>query len=573
MKTLLFCNLIPLKTGAYETLLSAVGEEFRKAGDEYVVVFAGEPIPPVADSLRVVGIRWRILEGWIGDSVSREAAKPAKKAEKQTSFCDFAISRLRVKNSSAERVRPWGFVWPALRIIREERPDVVAVHFGNELPTLAASLLCRVLARWTQVVDLMRGRKDILTRSREAGEEDGFGSASGGKKTIPFASSRLRVRNSWLSPRWVWEQDQQIQDPGRLSRHLSKLRLLGLGVDRFLAVYEGGKESMLKRGIPAEKISVIYNSIAPYTPTRPKGWLRAELRIREVEEKIGSREAAKPAKGEMGVSLGMSAGSPADSRTEEEGCDEKSSSFPSVQTSSAPSSRLRVSESSSADSGNQKVLLVTTGSLIPRKRIDFLIRAFAALEVGKQKKSIAREGAKPTKEENNSSFAFSRLRVRQIPSWRLLIIGEGPERARLAALATELGIADRVHFLGLRNDIREILPECDIYLHASLAETCTYAITESMAAGIPAVVTVAGAAREQIDSGHTGYVLDRDDAEGFAMRLGELMEDSARRSSMGQAAQARWNERYRVEVAAKQFAAMYRNVAGEAKQARSSRNG
>ena len=64
MKTLFFCNLIPLKTGAFENLLAAIGCEFRKAGDEFVVVFAGEPIPPVAAALCAAGVRWHILSEW-----------------------------------------------------------------------------------------------------------------------------------------------------------------------------------------------------------------------------------------------------------------------------------------------------------------------------------------------------------------------------------------------------------------------------------------------------------------------------------------------------------------------------
>ena len=129
-------------------------------------------------------------------------------------------------------------------------------------------------------------------------------------------------------------------------------------------------------------------------------------------------------------------------------------------------------------------------------------------------------------------------------------------------MAEELGIANRVHFLGLRNDIREILPECDIYLHASLAETCTYAITESMAAGIPAVVTEAGAAREQIDSGVSGYVLAKNDRDGFVQKLAGFMSSADTRMAAGKAAYARWRDRYCVVHAACQLWETYRNVAG-----------
>jgi glycosyltransferase involved in cell wall biosynthesis len=454
MKTLLFCNLIPLKTGAYEALLATIGREFQKAGDEYVVVFAGEPIPPVAKSLRAANVRWRILPGWVranqgrGNDLtrSREASEEemCMSADCGENKSPFAPSRLRVKYSSSERIRPWAFVLPALRIIREERPDVVAVHFGNELPTLATSLLCKLTMR--------------------------------------------------RPPHWIWEQDQQIQDPGQIARRLSKLRLLGLGVDRFLAVYEGGRQSMLKRGIPDGKITVIHNSVAPYAPTREKGWLRQEFGI-----------------------------------------------------------------------GADEVILVTNGSLILRKRIDFILRVCSELEEIKEE-STSREAAKPRTEEGDVSaaggnnifpFASSRLRVRQSFSWRLLIIGEGPERESLGALAASLGIAERVHFLGLRNDVREILPECDIYLHASRAETCTYAITESMAAGIPAVVLIAGAAREQIEPGVSGYVFEGEDLESYSGAIQNLARDMAAREEMGRVAANRWRTHFTVERAATSCKQLY----------------
>lgn len=377
MKTLFFCNLVPVKTGAFEALLAAVGAEFAKAGDEFVAVFGGEPIPTVAQSLRQAGVRWHILAGWT-DGTGHEHA--------------------------------WRFALPAAALVRRERPDVAVVHFGNELPSLAASLLTR---------------------------------GPGGRR-----------------PRWVWQQDQQIRDPGRLGRHVSRIRLLASGMDHFLAVYEGGRQSLLKRGIPAGRITVIHNSIAPFTSQRPAGWLRRELNV--------------PA---------------------------------------------------------EAVVMVSTGSLIHRKRIDFLLQACA------------------------------RLNAAGLVDWRLLAIGDGPCRSALETQAHDLGIASRVQFLGLRNDVRDILAEADLLVHASLAETCTYAVTESMAAGIPAIVTEAGAAREQIDDGVTGFVVAVNDVNGFAERMALLCGDEGRRKGMGALAQSRWSRGFLLAEAARRYHDMYSRLA------------
>jgi glycosyltransferase involved in cell wall biosynthesis len=523
MKTLLFCNLIPLKTGAYEALLAAIGQEFRKSGDEYVVVFSGDPIPPVAESLRASGVRWHILKQW-ADGPGKENA--------------------------------WGFVLPAVRLIRLERPDVVAVHFGNEMPTLVASLLCRLMGWGSRLYSI------ITTR-------------------------QLSNSTTFHPPRWVWEQDQQIQDPGKISRWASKLRIIGLGVDRYLAVYEGGRHSMLKRGIPAEKITVIHNSVAPYAPTRPKGWLRQELRKGKNEENIFEQKPAKNAKGEVC-----------------DACGEKPHALgfemqPPAGEAYTPQPPLRSSRASVQTLGfalpvpeiaTDEVLLVTNGSLIPRKRIDFILKACALL-CGKELSprgellscpvdkllSESPVGAllssSTTKQPSNLTASSSRASgslpsatqqpsnlTTKKPLWRLLVIGEGPERERLGALAAELGIADRVHFLGLRNDVREILPECDIYLHAAIAEACAYSILEAMAAGLSAIVTNVGAAQDQIASSSTGWVVLKDNFKGYFLKLIDLVINQEERRAMGKSSKERWQDLYHVDIAARRYSELYASM-------------
>jgi glycosyltransferase involved in cell wall biosynthesis len=408
MKTLFFCNLVPYKTGAFEWVLRCIGYEFKEHHDQFMVVFAGEPIPEVAESLRAVGVKWEVIPGW-GDL--------------------------------GQPCHPWAFCLPALRILKRERPDVAVVHFGNELPSLVTAMLAHMMGLWRT--------------------------------------------------RWVWQQDQQISDPTWITAKVSKIRLLGLVFNRFVATYDAGKESLLKRGIPLSRISVIYNSLRDHVPARPKGWLRAELEI-----------------------------------------------------------------------GADEVILVTVGSLIPRKRIDFILRACAqlgkkgSLEIGHIGENKLEHSSLPS--PSNETNAPHSLPLS--PSWRLLVIGEGSERERLVALARELGIAERTHFLGLRNDVRDILAESDLMLHAALAEACTYAISESMAARIPAVVTEAGAAREQMIDGVTGWILKPDDSDGFVSKIAALICNEVARHDMGKLARERWEARYRVCLAAKSFHSLYASV-------------
>ena len=73
--------------------------------------------------------------------------------------------------------------------------------------------------------------------------------------------------------------------------------------------------------------------------------------------------------------------------------------------------------------------------------------------------------------------------LEQVPNTGLVIAGDGPVRARLHGLARDLGIADRVIFLGFREDVDDLLAACDLVVLPSLREGLSIALLEAMAAG------------------------------------------------------------------------------------------
>jgi glycosyltransferase involved in cell wall biosynthesis len=369
MKTLLFCNLVPRKNGSFERFLVELAVRFRQSDDTLVFAFAGEPVAQVAGALGAEGARWVVISGW----------------------------------SDGFAEHPWRFCVPALQLLREHRPDVAVVHFGNEMPSLVVNLLAPLLG--------CRGVK------------------------------------------WVWQQDQQIAPPSMLTSRLSRIRLLSPVFDRFVAVYDGGRASLVARGVPPEKMAVILNSVADYAPRREEGWLRRELGI------------------------------PRDSS-----------------------------------------VLLSVGSLVPRKRHEFLLRAMERVPAGTH----------------------------------LVLVGDGPLRETLRQQSRSMGIADRVHVLGLRDDARDVLCEVDVYVHSAISEGSVYALAESMCAGKPAVVTDAGAAREQIADGVSGYVVGPADLDGFAARVAELARDQGKREEMGKEARRRWDAMFRVKTQATQYHMLYR---------------
>lgn len=140
----------------------------------------------------------------------------------------------------------------------------------------------------------------------------------------------------------------------------------------------------------------------------------------------------------------------------------------------------------------------------------------------------------------------------------LLIIGSGPEEAALDRLATDRGIADRVRFLGHRDDAREWLAGCDVYVNSSISEGVSLTILEAMAAGLPIVATAVGGTPEVVDDTCGRLVPPRDPAA-LAAAIGELLSDPARAKTLGAAARLRVESRFTLDHMVNEYRAVYLN--------------
>ena len=104
--------------------------------------------------------------------------------------------------------------------------------------------------------------------------------------------------------------------------------------------------------------------------------------------------------------------------------------------------------------------------------------------------------------------------LRDLPSARLLLVGKGEDEAALKALATEGGLADRVHFLGLLDHkmLPLVLSAADVMVLPSASEGLANAWVEALACGTPIVITDAGGAREVVTDPAAGTIVERDAA-------------------------------------------------------------
>jgi GalNAc-alpha-(1->4)-GalNAc-alpha-(1->3)-diNAcBac-PP-undecaprenol alpha-1,4-N-acetyl-D-galactosaminyltransferase len=126
-----------------------------------------------------------------------------------------------------------------------------------------------------------------------------------------------------------------------------------------------------------------------------------------------------------------------------------------------------------------------------------------------------------------------------VPGWRLVVHGEGEERAALEELARTLGVADRVHLPGFCSEVPRALAAADLFVLASRYEGFPNALLEAMASGVPAIATRCPSGPDEIiDDGRDGLLVDVDDMQGLAAAMLELMTDPDRRTALGAAGAA-----------------------------------
>jgi glycosyltransferase involved in cell wall biosynthesis len=142
--------------------------------------------------------------------------------------------------------------------------------------------------------------------------------------------------------------------------------------------------------------------------------------------------------------------------------------------------------------------------------------------------------------------------------WRLLVVGrdDGVGDA-LRDQALRRGIAGHVLFLGSRDDVSSILAASDIGLLCSHQEGFSNAILESMAAGLPMIVSRVGGNAEAVLDGENGIVVPPQDPDQLAAAIARLARDPTLRARMGEAGRARATERFSVKNFVQSHHALY----------------
>jgi glycosyltransferase involved in cell wall biosynthesis len=124
------------------------------------------------------------------------------------------------------------------------------------------------------------------------------------------------------------------------------------------------------------------------------------------------------------------------------------------------------------------------------------------------------------------------------PGLHLAVAGS-TDRSPFPALASRLGLSERVHFLGFRKDIADLMRAADFFVFPSRYEACSLVLLEAMASGLPIVTAQTAGGAELVDN-ECGVVLDDpDNTNQLATTLHELAHDPARRNRMSNHARSR----------------------------------
>jgi len=153
-------------------------------------------------------------------------------------------------------------------------------------------------------------------------------------------------------------------------------------------------------------------------------------------------------------------------------------------------------------------------------------------------------------------------RVTQHVSARLLLIGDGPDRETAERIADELGVRNRIFFLGSDNNIEELLPLLDLFLLPSEQESFGLAALEAMACGAPVIASDVGGLPELVTEG-AGFLYPVRDVESMSRKAIEIISNPDEHAALKRGARERamYFER---EKTVDQYEAYYRSVLDKA---------
>ena len=142
----------------------------------------------------------------------------------------------------------------------------------------------------------------------------------------------------------------------------------------------------------------------------------------------------------------------------------------------------------------------------------------------------------------------------------LILVGDGPERERLAAKAKSVGIDRFVHFHGVTEDPADMLKAADLFVLPSLAEGMSNSLLEAMATALPCVASNIGGNQDLLGPADAGVLIAGSSPTVWARALINLINDPDRRARLGENARKRIDDVYALERVVDRYVDLYRRL-------------
>lgn len=181
----------------------------------------------------------------------------------------------------------------------------------------------------------------------------------------------------------------------------------------------------------------------------------------------------------------------------------------------------------------RRIVIASVGRLVPVKRYDRFINAFA-------------------------------IALREMPSLLGILIGDGPEKRNLQVIALQNGLTDKdFMFLGQRDDIPAILKHVHIFVLTSDHEGFPNVLLEAMASKLPIITTPAGDSVYLVQEGRTGYVIPYENNDRLVDCIIKLAQSEQLRSILGQEGRMQVEYFYAMDALAKNLLSIYQTIASQ----------
>jgi len=201
--------------------------------------------------------------------------------------------------------------------------------------------------------------------------------------------------------------------------------------------------------------------------------------------------------------------------------------------------------------------VIPNGVDLPRYAAEDRMTARTALGLDPKRRYVATIARfHPVKDHFTLLNGFAQV-ARMRPDVDLLLVGDGPLRPTLERQCAELGMAERVRFMGVRDNVASILRASDVFALTSVSEAASITLLEAMASELPVVVTAVGGNPEIVRDGTDGLLVPRRSSAGLARALLRILADGAMATVMGRAGAERVRSRYRLDETIGRYYELY----------------